>query len=115
MMRQPGTGPDPIANSHSPSGRNHTSTQEQTEPTDSEVADMVMAYANSPGDAASLDFDCVEIHGAHGYLIDELFWGVMNTRFDNYGGRLIERARFAGEVIAECRAQIGNDIPIVFR
>ena len=74
-----------------------------------------MAYANAAGDAARLGFDCVEIHGAHGYLIDEFFWGVMNTRTDKYGGGLVERAKFAGEVIAECRAQVGADMPIILR
>ncbi|MFK7914463.1 MAG: NADH:flavin oxidoreductase [Pseudomonadales bacterium] len=115
MMRTPGTGPDPDANSDSPSGRTHTGKQVQPEPTDSEVADMVMAYANAAGDAAKLGFDCVEIHGAHGYLIDEFFWGVMNTRSDRYGGDLVERARFAGEVIAECRKQVGAEMPIILR
>ncbi len=115
MMRTPGTGPDPEASSDSPSGRTHTGKQVQAEPTDSEVADMVMAYANAAGEAARLGFDSVEIHGAHGYLIDEFFWGVMNTRSDKYGGDLVDRARFASEVIAECRAQIGADVPIILR
>ena len=114
-MRQPGTGPEPDAASDSPSGRTHTGSQVQPEPTESEVADMVMAYANAAGDAARLGFDCVEIHGAHGYLIDEFFWGVMNTRADKYGGDLVERAKFAGDVIAECRAQVGTDMPIILR
>ncbi len=115
MMRQPGTGPDPDALSDSPSGRSHTGKQVQAEPTDSEVADMVMAYANAAGEAKQLGFDCVEIHGAHGYLIDEFFWGVMNTRSDKYGGDLVQRAQFAGEVIAECRKQVGADTPIILR
>ena len=85
-MPPPGTGPDPEANSDSPSSRTHTGTQVQPEPTDSEVAYIVMAYANSAGDAARLGFDCIEIHGAHGYLIDEFFWRVMNTRSDKYRG-----------------------------
>lgn len=115
MMRSPGTGPDADAVSDGPSGRTHTGKQVQAEPTDSEVADMVMAYANAAGEAARLGFDCVEIHGAHGYLIDEFFWGVMNTRSGKYGGDLLERAKFAGEVIAECRAQVGADLPIILR
>ena len=115
MMRKPGTGPEPEAASDSPSGRTHTGKQVQPEPSDSEVADMVMAYANAAGEAARLGFDCVEIHGAHGYLIDEFFWGVMNTRADRYGGNLVDRAHFAGEVIAECRKQVGDDTPIILR
>lgn len=115
MMRKPGTGPDPDAVSDSPSGRTHTGSQVQPEPSDSDVADMVMAYADAAGDAAKAGFDAVEIHGAHGYLIDEFFWGVMNTRSDRYGGDLVERARFAGEVIAECRKQVGDEMPIILR
>ncbi len=115
MMRKPGTGPDPEAVSDSPSGRTHTGKQVQPEPTESEVADMIMAYANAAGDAAKAGFDAIELHGAHGYLIDEFFWGVMNSREDKYGGTLVERARFAGEAIAECRKQVGDDIPIILR
>ena len=115
MMRKPGTGPDPDAVSDSPSGKTHHGKQVQPEPSESEVADMVMAYANAAGEAAKLGFDCVEIHGAHGYLIDEFFWNVMNTREDKYGGGLTERARFAGEIISECRKQMGEDLPIILR
>ena len=115
MMRKPGTGPDPDAMSDSPSGKTHQGKQIQPEPSESEVADMVMAYANAAGDAAKLGFDSVEIHGAHGYLIDEFFWNVMNTREDKYGGGLPERAKFAAEVIAECRKQVGDNIPIILR
>nr|WP_070959036.1 NADH:flavin oxidoreductase [Hyphomonas sp. Mor2] len=115
MMRKPGTGPDPEAVSDSPSGRTHTGKQVQPEPTESEVADMVMAYAKAAGDAKRLGFDAIEIHGAHGYLIDEFFWNVMNTREDKFGGDLVGRATFAGEIIRECRKAVGDDMPIILR
>ena len=99
MMRKPGSGPYPDAISDSPSGKTHKGKQVQAEPTDSDVADMVMAYANAAGEAKRLGFD----------------WGVMNTRSDKYGGDLIDRATFAGEVIAECRKQVGEDMPIILR
>ena len=66
MMRKPGTGPDPEAVSDSPSGRTHKGKQVQPEPTEKEVEDMVMAYANAAGEAKRLGFDAIEIHGAHG-------------------------------------------------
>ncbi|MEM6710000.1 MAG: NADH:flavin oxidoreductase [Pseudomonadota bacterium] len=115
MMRKPGTGPDPDAISDSPSGRTHTGKQVLEEPTDADVEAMVMAYANAAGEAARLGFDAVELHGAHGYLIDEFFWGVMNTRSGRYGGSLVERARFAGEAIAASRAQVGPEVPLILR
>ena len=115
MMRKPGTGPNPDAASDGPSGVTHKGKKVQEAPSGEEVADMVMAYANAAGDAKRLGFDCVEIHGAHGYLVDEFFWGVMNVREDKYGGGLTERARFAGEIIAETRKQVGEDMPIILR
>ncbi len=115
MMRKPGTGPDPDAPSDGPSGKTHKGKQVQPEPTESEVADMVMAYANAAGEAARLGFDSIELHGAHGYLIDEFFWNVMNTREDRFGGDLVGRATFAGDIIKECRKQVGEDIPIILR
>ncbi|MCI4643403.1 MAG: NADH:flavin oxidoreductase [Hyphomonadaceae bacterium] len=115
MVRKQGTGPVPDALSDGPSGLTHTGKQVQPEPTEEEVADMVAAYAQGAADAKKLGFDCIEIHGAHGYLIDQFFWGVMNVRSDKYGGSLIERARFAGEIIAECRKAVGEDMPIILR
>lgn len=115
MMRKPGTGPHPEAVSDSPSGRTHKGKQVQAEPTEEEVTDMVMAYAKGAAESVKLGFDCIEIHGAHGYLIDEFFWDVMNTREDKYGGGLTERARFAGDIIRECRKAVGDEIPIILR
>ena len=70
-MQQPGTERGPEGNSDSPYRR----IQVHPETNDSEVAYMVMAYANAAGDAARLGFDSAEILGAHGYLIDGFFGG----------------------------------------
>lgn len=115
MMRKPGTGPYPDAPSDGPSGLTHKGKKVQPEPTQAEVDDMVMAYADAAGEAVKLGFDCVEIHGAHGYLIDEFFWDVMNTRTDRFGGSLPERATFAGDIIREVRKQVGPDTAIILR
>ncbi len=115
MMRKPGTGPSPDAASDSPSGLTHTGSRVLPDPTTKEVEDMIAAYADAAGEAARLGFDAVEIHGAHGYLIDQFFWGVMNAREDRFGGDLIGRATFAGEVISECRKAAGPDMPIILR
>ncbi|MEO6151871.1 MAG: NADH:flavin oxidoreductase [Croceibacterium sp.] len=80
------------------------------------IADTVAAFARSAADARTLGFDTVEIHGAHGYLIDQFFWGATNTREDRYGGAtLAERSRFAAEVVAAIRAAVGPDYPILLR
>lgn len=115
MMRKPGTGPYPDAPTDSPSGVTHSGKQVFDPPTSAEVDDMVLAYADAAGEAARLGFDCVEIHGAHGYLIDEFFWGVMNQRTDRFGGSLPERATFAADIIKEVRRKTGPDFPIILR
>ncbi len=115
MMRKPGTGPYPDAPTDSPSGLTHSGKQVFDPPTAAEVEDMVMAYADAAGEARRLGFDCVEIHGAHGYLIDEFFWDVMNKRTDRYGGSLPERATFAADIIREVRRRTGPDFPIILR
>lgn len=115
MMRKPGTGPSPDAVSDSPAGYSHTGKQVSPMPTEEEVADMAAAYARAAGEAARIGFDAIEIHGAHGYLIDQFFWDVMNRREDVYGGGLPERARFAAEIIKMCREAVGEDMPIMLR
>ncbi|MEN9855676.1 MAG: hypothetical protein RL186_457 [Pseudomonadota bacterium] len=115
MMRKPGTGHYPDAPTDSPSGLTHSGKQVLDAPTEEDVWDMVMSYARAAGDAAKLGFDAVEIHGAHGYLIDEFFWGAMNTRTDRFGGDLPHRATFAAEIVKECRKQIGPDMPLILR
>lgn len=80
------------------------------------IADTVSAFARAAADAKALGFDSLEIHGAHGYLIDQFFWPDTNLRADRYGGATIgERARFAAEVVAAMRAAVGPDYPILLR
>lgn len=83
------------------------------------VADIeatIRAFGRAAADAKRLGFDSVEIHGAHGYLIDQFFWEATNTRNDGYGGKtLVERSRFAVEVIKEIRRQVGQDFAIILR
>lgn len=115
MMRKAGTGHWPDAPTDSPSGVTHKGKQIFDPPSEEDVADMVAAYADAAASAKELGFDTVEIHGAHGYLIDQFFWNVMNLREDKYGGGLVERARFAGEIISEVRKAVGPDIPVILR
>jgi 2,4-dienoyl-CoA reductase-like NADH-dependent reductase (Old Yellow Enzyme family) len=84
--------------------------------TDAEVADAIAAFGAAAGDARRLGFDAVELHGAHGYLIDQFFWEGTNARDDRFGGPAIgERARFAAEIVAAVRAAVGPDFLIIIR
>ncbi|MGB3456040.1 MAG: NADH:flavin oxidoreductase [Litorimonas sp.] len=115
MMRKPGTGHYPDVPSDSPSGLTHTGKAVMEPPSDEEIADMVNSYARSAAHAKNLGFDAIEIHGAHGYLIDQFFWDVMNQRDDRFGGDLSQRSTFAADVIRECRKAVGPDMPIIIR
>jgi len=80
------------------------------------VEQAVAAFGTAAASAQALGFDGIQIHGAHGYLLDQFFWDVTNRRDDRFGGAdLIARSRFAIEVIKACRAQTSPDFPISFR
>lgn len=80
------------------------------------IADTVAAFARAAADAKRLGFDCVEVHGAHGYLVDQFFWNATNRRTDGYGGAsLRERSRFAAEIIAAIKAAVGPEYPLILR
>lgn len=80
-----------------------------------EIHDLVRAFGEGARRAVECGFDCVEIHGAHGYLINQFMSPFSNKRNDEYGGTLINRMRFPLEVVAEVRRVVGADYPIVFR
>ncbi len=79
------------------------------------IAEVITAYAEAAANARRLGFDAVEIHGAHGYLIDQFLWEATNKREDEYGGDLVGRTRFAREVVAAVRKAVGRRFPIIFR
>ena len=83
---------------------------------DADVASTIAAFARAAADAKRLGFDAAELHGAHGYLIDEFFWAGTNTRVDRWGGATLpERSRFAVEIVRAVRAAVGPDFPVILR
>jgi 2,4-dienoyl-CoA reductase-like NADH-dependent reductase (Old Yellow Enzyme family) len=84
--------------------------------TGNDITETIRAFAQAATDAKALRFDAVEIHGAHGYLIDQFFWHPTNRRADGYGGQtLVERTRFAAELIRAVRKAVGADFAIILR
>ncbi|VVN86596.1 NADH:flavin oxidoreductase [Pseudomonas fluorescens] len=80
-----------------------------------DIQDVIAAFAQGAKDAQSIGMDGVEIHGAHGYLVDQFFWEGSNQRTDEYGGSLANRSRFAIELVQAVRAAVGEGFPIIFR
>jgi 2,4-dienoyl-CoA reductase-like NADH-dependent reductase (Old Yellow Enzyme family) len=129
VMREPGTGPHPHEPSVRPSGLwgpvgragsldpgYLARVQAPTRPmSESDIQDVIAAYARSARHARDLGFDGVAIHGAHGYLIDTFLWDETNRRSDAWGGDRRERARFAAEVVRAIRVEVGDAMPIFFR
>jgi len=76
---------------------------------------VIDAFATAAADAQRLGFDGVELHAAHGFLIDQFFWEKTNLRTDRYGGDLRDRTRFAVEIVAECRRRVGARFPLFMR
>jgi 2,4-dienoyl-CoA reductase-like NADH-dependent reductase (Old Yellow Enzyme family) len=83
--------------------------------TDSQIADVISGFAKSAGYAKQLGFDGVELHGAHGYLIDQFFWEQTNQRDDHRGGSIESRTKFACDIVKAVEAEVGRDFPILLR
>src|SRR5436190_15583542 len=80
-----------------------------------EIDTTVQAYGHAAQSAREAGFDGVELHAAHGYLLDQFFWEKTNQRTDGYGGSLENRTRFAAEVLREIRRRVGADYPVALR
>ncbi len=107
------TPPEPI---DSPSGLFAPGKPRGEPMSESAIADTIAAFASAAANAKRLGFDVVEIHGAHGYLIDQFFWDKTNLRTDRYGGATLkQRSTFAVEIIKAVRAAVGPNFPIILR
>lgn len=83
--------------------------------TTEECYELIDAYGQAARRAKAAGFDCVEIHGAYGYLIDQFLNEYTNHRDDEFGGSFEARCRFGELVVDAVRAAVGNDYPIVMR
>jgi 2,4-dienoyl-CoA reductase-like NADH-dependent reductase (Old Yellow Enzyme family) len=110
-------GKDKLGKVDSPSGISKAGGEQFTTPmTDEDVADTIKAFADAAANAKLLGFDAIELHGAHGYLIDQFFWNGTNVRDDHLNGPTIgERSKFAAEILKAVRAAVGPDYPVIIR
>ncbi len=79
------------------------------------IEGLVAAFQTSARRAVEAGFDFIEIHGAHGYLLHQFLSPLSNTRDDDYGGSLANRARFLLQVVDAIRNQIPEDMPLLVR
>ena len=107
--------PDKSVPGYSPSGLYKPGRENGVAMTQQDINEVVEAFAQAAADAKEIGFDAVEIHGAHGYLVDQFFWEGSNQRTDEYGGDLPARTKFAVEIIHAIRQRVGETFPIIFR
>ena len=80
-----------------------------------EIEQIEQAFVNGAAIAQMAGADGVELHGAHGYLINCFLSPYLNRRDDRYGGSFENRMRFLLEIIASIRAVCGKDFPLGVR
>lgn len=99
----PSAGPDPLT------GRT------PKEMTHSQINQVVHAFAEAASRCQKAGFDGVQLHGAHGYGINQFLSGASNRRTDSYGGGISNRYRFLGEIVKAVREAVGKDYPMFIK
>ena len=80
-----------------------------------EIEMLIDAYGQAARRAKEAGFDAVQIHSAHGYLINQFISPYTNRRSDKWGGDLQGRTRFLREVTCSVREQVGNEYPVFIK
>ena len=80
-----------------------------------ELTELIDAFHHAARRTKKAGFDGIEIHSAHGYLLNQFFSPLTNYRTDEYGGNVHNRIRIHLEIIEAVRAAVGNDFPILLR
>lgn len=82
------------------------------EMTSNDIKEIIQAFGRAAARAQEAGFDGVQIHAAHGYLVNQFLSPRTNRRTDEWGGSTENRARFLLEIIREIRAKVGPDFPV---
>ncbi|KUM72333.1 NADH:flavin oxidoreductase [Streptomyces curacoi] len=116
MVRKQGQPPFADAPAVGPSGLRIGETEPAGKAmTRQDLDDVIGAFAEAAAAAERTGFDGVELHGAHGYLLDQFLWEGTNRRTDAYGGDPVARTKFAAEIVAAVREKVSADFPVIFR
>lgn len=83
--------------------------------TEQEIQELVRDFAAAAERALAAGFQAIEIHGAHGYLLNSFLSPAVNQRTDHYGGSFENRLRFPLEVVDAVRAVWPSELPLLFR
>ncbi|WXG42412.1 MAG: NADH:flavin oxidoreductase [Candidatus Freyarchaeum deiterrae] len=103
-------GEPPIAPSSIPGGK-----ETPRELIESQIESLVEKFGKAAERALSAGFDLIEIHGAHGFLLNQFVSPITNKRKDNYGGSLKNRIRFPLQIVTRIREIVGKGFPLEYR
>ena len=79
------------------------------------IKEIVHKFGEAASRAVEAGFKMIEIHGAHGYLVNQFLSKYSNIREDQYGGDTIGRTLFAREIVEEIKGRVGKDFPLSFK
>lgn len=101
---------------YAPSNLRCAAIKGDVEPLDQKgIKRIVALFGDAAERAVEAGYELIEIHGAHGYLVNQFLSGYSNIREDEYGGSVQNRARFAVEIVREIRQRVGRDLPLSFK
>ncbi len=109
LFPEPGSiwGPSPVTDPLSGNTAKEMST--------AEITQVIEAYAAAASRSKTAGFDGIQLHGAHGYGINQFLSGFFNRRGDGYGGDIKNRYRFLGEIMEAVRGEVGSDFPVLIK
>ena len=87
----------------------------RTEMTREDIMDVIEAFGQGARRAKEAGFDGVQIHAAHGYLMNQFLSPLFNKRSDEYGGSAENRARALLEIIKKVRSVVGQHFPVLIK
>lgn len=80
-----------------------------------DIQEMIEAFGQAARRAKEAGFDGIQIHGAHGFLINQFLSPAFNKRTDAYGGSIANRTNVVLEILAKMRSHVGRDFPILIK
>ena len=114
-FRKLGMQPNPEVPGYTASGLVKPGKKVAHEMTLQDIKETIDAYASDAKICQQLGFDGVEIHGAHGYLIDNFLWGGTNIREDSYGGSIQKRSQFVSDIIKAVKENVDDQFIVGLR
>ena len=96
-------------------GRDPVSLNKAKMMTESDIREVIAAFAEAAGRAVAVGADAIQLHCAHGFLINEFLSPFFNDRQDSWGGSDEGRFRFLKEIILEIKKDLPEDIPLLVK